>query len=223
MAALTALLVDPRPDQRVARAAALGRVVETVKTAGTFAEARQLLQEFRPDVLITQVRLAEFNGIQLAIWGRQRLAQLRCVIVGASDPALETDARRAGCFYLKFDDEQAITQATLEAITRENPRRQWPRKRVTGRLVAHIDQQEAVLSEVGYGGFCAETIGPPPVAPDARVILSIPEFSMRAEAVCRWVTHSATSGWSRCGASIADAQVLAGSQWRALVDLLPSA
>jgi hypothetical protein len=217
----TVLLVDTDSTERAAYAAALTAVTDRVCTAPTFLLAKSALLEARPAVLVTQVRLSEFNGIHLALWGRERLPFLRVVIVGQSDPNLETEARTSGFFYLRHNDEQTIVQATLEAIAREQPRRRWQRKQLPSSLAGQIDGTPALVLDVGYGGVRMQIQGPFHAEPDTRLPLNIPALGLDVETTCRWIT-SDESGWHSCGVSLADADVLAGSRWRALVDALPA-
>jgi hypothetical protein len=218
----TVLLVDTDSTQRAAHAAALTAVTERVYTAPTFATAKSVLLEARPAVLVTQVRLSEFNGIHLGLWGRGRLPSLRVVIVGQSDPNLETDARTSGFFYLHHNDEQAVVQATLEAIAREHPRRRWQRKHLPASLAGQIDGAPARVLDVGYGGLRMQIQGPFHAARDSRLPVNIPALGVDVETTCRWITSDESGSYS-CGVSLADADVLAGSRWRALVDGLPAA
>ena len=219
--AVTVLLADTNPTQLLAHAAMLRRTGDTVYTAATFTEAKAALLRTTPDVLVAQVRLADFNGIHLALWGRRQLPNLRCVIIGESDPALEGDAREAGFFYVRFNDEQTILQAMSEAITRDHPRRRWRRKRLASRLTAWIDEHAAVVREVGYGGFCAELPTLLEEKADARMTLNIPALAVSAEATCRWIAAADTSGAYWYGASLPDTEIGPGSRWRRLVDALP--
>lgn len=221
--ATAVLLVDADPEERSAYAKALSALADPVYTAATFAQARSVLAEARPDVLVTQVRLADFNGIHLALWGHGRLPALRSVIIGQSDPYLEADASASGFFYLRHNDEQAVVQGTLEAIARENPRRRWQRKRLASRLAAKVDGHPALVLDVGYGGFRIQTEAPFKAEPNTSLELNIPALAVRAEATCRWITPVDESGMYWCGASLGDATVRAGSLWRTIVDRLPSA
>ena len=222
MITTSVLLADADSEERFAYAAALRRAGNTVYTAATFGEAKAALLRTNPDILVAQVRLADFNGIHLALWGRRQLPNLRCVLIGASDLPLEADARASGFFYVRFNDEQTVLQATTEAIVRDRPRRHWRRKRLTSKLAAWIDDQAALVLEVGYGGFCAQLPAPFDAKADTRVTLDIPAAALRAQATCRWVTAADTSGAFWCGASLGDDEVRAGSRWRRLVDTLPS-
>ena len=218
----TVLLVDTDETERAAYAAALMTVADQVCTAPTFPLAKSAVLETRPAVLVTQVRLGEFNGIHLALWGRARLPSLRAVIIGQSDPNLETEARMSGSVYLRHNDEQAIVQATLEAIAREHPRRRWRRKQLPSSLAGRIARSPAVVLDVSYGGLRMHIEGPFHAKPDTRLPLNIPALGLDVETTCRWITPDDASGSCACGVSLAEADVRAGSRWRALVDALPA-
>jgi hypothetical protein len=218
--ATTLLLVDLDSEERSVYATALTAVASPVYTAATFAQGKTALSEARPDVLVTQARLAEFNGIHLALWGRMRLPSLRSVIIGQSDPNLEPDARASGFFYLRHNDEQAIVQGTLEAMARENPRRRWRRKSVGSSVAAQIDGTPALVLDAGYGGCRLQTQTPFSAEPESGFVLEIPAFGVRADAACRWMRAGASDSYW-WGASLGDADIRAGSAWRALVDAMP--
>jgi hypothetical protein len=194
----TVLLVATDSTERAAYAAALTAVTDQVYTAPTFLLARSVLLEARPDVLVTQVRLS-----------------------GESDPNLEAEARTSGFFYLRYNDEQTIVQATLEAIAREQPRRRWQRKQLPSSLAGQIDGAPALVMDVGYGGVRMQIQGPFHAEPDTLLPLNIPALGIDVETTCRWITSDESGAYS-CGVSLADADVLAGSRWRALVDALPA-
>ena len=212
------LVVDTDLEQRTAYAAGLAAVASPVYTAATFPDAKSLLTETRPDVLVTQVRLADHNGMQLALWGQSQLPHLRSVIIGQSDPALEPEANACGFFFVRYSDEQAVVEATLEAIAREAPRRRWRRKVLASELFAEIDGHPAQILDVSYGGFRAEKPEAFRAVPNADLAVHIRELDLRTEARCRWVASRTPPGVCWCGASLEDAQVAAGSRWRALVD-----
>ena len=73
--ARTVLLVSSDRDQLTAREKAVGPLADKVYVATTFPEAKSILIEAKPDVLVTDLRLHEFNGIHLALWSRVRLPQ----------------------------------------------------------------------------------------------------------------------------------------------------
>jgi hypothetical protein len=193
-------------------------IADVVQVATTFPAAKAILHQEPPDVLVTELRLNEFNGLHLALWSRVRMPHLRSVIIGHLDPSLEADARALGFAYLKDNGAQAIVQATEEAFTTEVPQRRWPRKRLPVGLSAQVDGRPALVIEVGYGGFRVQTGEPLSVQLHHEFALDIPEFGIRADATRVW---AAGESGQRCGASLSETHTLPGSRWRTFVDALP--
>jgi hypothetical protein len=218
--ARTVLLVCTDPQKLSLYEKAVAPIADVVQVATTFPQAKTILRQEQPDVLITELRLNEFNGIHLALWSRVRLPQLRSVIIGNSDPSLEADARALGLSYLKENGEQAIVQATQEAFVTEVPQRRWPRKRLPVGLSAEVNGRAALVLEVGYGGFRVQTADAVGISARGEFALHIPEFDIRANATRVWATSRGQSG-HRCGASLAESDTLPGSRWRRFVDALP--
>ena len=72
-----------------------------VTACGTFAEARRALLSSNFDVLLTDIRLGAFNGLQLALIARQRDPQIRiAVFSGTDDAVLRKEADRVSAAYL---------------------------------------------------------------------------------------------------------------------------
>ena len=71
--------------------------------ATTFESANAQLRT-HPQVVITQVRLHEYNGLHLAL--RARHAGIPAVVVGEADTVLERDAVQLGATFLKRDELQ---------------------------------------------------------------------------------------------------------------------
>ena len=66
-----------------------------------FESARQDIPTLRPDIVITDVRLGAFNGLQLAMLARDVRPDVRVVVFsGFDDPVLKEEARRIGATYL---------------------------------------------------------------------------------------------------------------------------
>ena len=74
----------------------------TVTTINGFEDAkRRILEGEELSLLIVDVRLEGFNGIHLAILGRQRWPDLRIVVLsGWDDPVLRQEASSCGATYL---------------------------------------------------------------------------------------------------------------------------
>jgi DNA-binding response OmpR family regulator len=64
----------------------------------TFDEALRILRTTPPDLLITDIRLEAYNGLQLILHRSHSIPTI--VITGFADPVLEAEARRSGAAYL---------------------------------------------------------------------------------------------------------------------------
>ena len=72
-----------------------------VVACSTFEDAKREIAILRPEILITDVRLGAFNGLQLALLARDVRADTRLVVFsGFDDPVLKEEARRIGATYL---------------------------------------------------------------------------------------------------------------------------
>jgi DNA-binding NtrC family response regulator len=68
---------------------------------GSFKDARHALETTHFDALITDVRLGEFNGLQLAVIARETFPDIRVIVFsGFDDPVLRTEAEHVGATYL---------------------------------------------------------------------------------------------------------------------------
>ena len=82
-----------------------------VETATEFDEARCRIETSRPDVLVVDVRLGNFNGIQLAILARVARPDIHMVIIsGWDDPVLRREADACGAAFVRkpFDAAQLL-------------------------------------------------------------------------------------------------------------------
>ena len=66
----------------------------SVEVATSFEEGKRLLADAPPDVLVTDIRLGRYNGLQLAVI--RPAATALVVISGHPDPTLEAETRRLG-------------------------------------------------------------------------------------------------------------------------------
>ena len=72
-----------------------------VEMSRSFEEARRRLLDEDFDVLVTDVRLGAFNGIQLAVIARDKSPTMRIIVFsGYDDPVLKDEADRLGGTYL---------------------------------------------------------------------------------------------------------------------------
>lgn len=214
----TILIVDDHRVTRMGLAELLQEAGYEVITAGTFPEARQILRDSPPDLLIADVRLGSFNGLQLVISGSNRIPAI--IITGYDDAVLEAEARRSGAEYLvkPFDAEMLLTlirQKLGQApVTEFSVPRRWWRKAVTG-LMAHVDEHPARIVDVSYGGVRFEVrAGESGEVPD-RFQLRLPnDMSLQADLV--WKNMLNNDMWV-CGAAVWPEESSA-RQWFGLVD-----
>ena len=84
----------------------------------TFEEARQALRTQRFDGLLTDVRLGEFNGLQLAVIARDLQRDIRLIVYsGFDDPVLRAEADRIRATYVV----KPITTAQLLHLFESQP------------------------------------------------------------------------------------------------------
>jgi len=189
--------------------------------AGTFEEGRQLLRSERPDLLIADVRLGEFNGLQLIIG--QEAPPRTIVVTGYADPVLEADARRAGAYYLLKPLDVAklltIVHAELEHTeAAQQPQRRWARKPIAGGLAAQIDSTTARVLDISYGGLrlnLSATDNPLPQSFDVK--LPQDELSVPVELI--WQSRT-DDGGLECGVALSAMSHSAMSAWHGLVDAI---
>ena len=212
----TILIVDDHRVTRLGLAEMLSDAGYSVVTTGTFQEARQILSEDPPDLLIADVRLGSFNGLQLVISGQKRVPAI--VITGFADPVLEAEARRVGAEYLvkPFDPERLMTLIREKLGTHPDfsvPRR-WRRKPVAG-LTAQVDDQPARIVDISYGGVKFE-IRPAEQPVPETFTLRLPNVALQADLV--WKSMLNEEVWV-CGAAVWPEESSAG-QWFGLVDTM---
>jgi two-component system response regulator YesN len=103
-------LQDPVPsllivDDDLSLLAALSRFLSDngfqVVPCSNFDDAKREIATLRPEILVTDVRLGAFNGLQLALLARDVRPSVRVVVFsGFDDPVLKEEARRIGATYL---------------------------------------------------------------------------------------------------------------------------
>jgi DNA-binding response OmpR family regulator len=88
-----------------------------VSRATSFEEGKRLLMAERPDVLIADIRLGQFNGLQLLMRARADSHQLAAMITCAfSDPVLEEETRRFGAAFMVKPVNPGHVLATIEQL-----------------------------------------------------------------------------------------------------------
>jgi len=74
---------------------------EDATSCSSFEVARQMLRSEEFAVLVTDVRLGAFNGLQLALLARDLYPQITLIVFsGFDDPVLRAEAEHAGAAYV---------------------------------------------------------------------------------------------------------------------------
>ncbi|MGH9311272.1 MAG: response regulator [Vicinamibacterales bacterium] len=93
------LIVDDDPATRLGLSEFLHDAGFDCTGVGTFEEARTRLRTSALDLLITDIRLDAFNGLQLVISRPPNVQAI--VITGFADVVLESEAARSGARYVR--------------------------------------------------------------------------------------------------------------------------
>ncbi|MCC7416134.1 MAG: response regulator [Acidobacteria bacterium] len=202
----------------------LSRAGFHVTSACSFAAAKRLLETHRSDVLITAVRLAAFNGLQLALLHSAGGRGASIVVDCAYDAQTEAEARRLGAAYMH---QPVALDRLVEAVRSGRAvradaapsiaTRRWQRTRLSLPVPAAIDGLRAELVEVAYGGVQVALPGSNAQIP--------PQFTLRARglpapvlATRVWERRSSQMAITFCGASVQPIDPGVEALWRQSVD-----
>jgi len=92
------LIVEDDDATREALKQVLTHAGYETSAAGSFQDGVQALIATSPDLLITDVRLGEYNGLQLVATAQPPTTAI--VLTGYADPVLQKDAKQLGADYL---------------------------------------------------------------------------------------------------------------------------
>ena len=214
------LVVEPDASLRAGFCEQLARSGFDVDEAENFHEARRAMRERLPAVLVTEVRLAGFNGLQLIITNPTPIPS---IVIANADPVLQAEARRLGAIYLAkpvshaqllVAVERQLTAATESASVL--PRR-WTRKPVRADLRARINDSPGRVLDISYGGLRVEvdrgSEGPLP----RSFSLKLAETDVDFPADLVWSSRQGDRSW-QCGVTLARLGQTEATAWRGLVD-----
>ena len=210
------LIVDDDKTTREGLAELLEESGYHATAVGTFEEATRALRSSPPDLLIADVRLGPFNGLQLVISSPKPIPAI--IITGFADPVLESDARRRGADYvLKPVSPARLLDLVAQKLSAAHPGfgipRRWERKPVIGGLPASIDDEPARIVDVSYGGVKFEIRPPDQTVPESFQ-LRLSNLALQADLV--WKSMLNDDVWV-CGAAVWPEESSA-RQWFGLVD-----
>jgi two-component system response regulator RegA len=130
------LIVDTDPLPRLQLAAALRREGCDVVEATTFEEGKRLWTSERPAMLIADIRLGQFNGLQLLLRATAEREDVKAIITSAvADRVLEAETRRfGGVFRIKpvaASDVVAFLRSATAVLPTSFDRRVAERRQLT--------------------------------------------------------------------------------------------
>ena len=185
--------------------------------ASDFRAGRRALEDERPDLLIADLRLEGFNGLQLLHVNPHPIPTI--IVTGFPDDVLQAEARRMGAEYLVKPVPPPVLLGAIERLLAgpdRQERRKWPRKRLTVDVPVEIDDVPARVIDIGYGGAQVEVFRPVAahVPPQLRLVFPVSEVALEADLV--WGAPERAGRWL-CGVAVRPTHEHA---WRAFVDSL---
>jgi DNA-binding response OmpR family regulator len=199
---------------------------ETV-VAGTFQDGVQALRTLKPDLLLADVRLGEFNGLQLIATNPRTTPAI--VVTAFDDSVLQVEARRLGAEYLV----KPVTPAKLLQLIEQklharasgasfNPIRRWTRKLVNRPVDVWIEDAPARILDVSYGGLRFEIERTAECEPPRSFNFSVSEGDLSVRSVHAdlvWMTRAGERNWV-CGAAVSEPDQPVVRAWYGLVDAI---
>jgi DNA-binding NtrC family response regulator len=83
-----------------------------------YQDAKGLLAASRPDLLLTDIRLGAYNGLQLGIYARDHHPGLPVIVLtGYEDPTLREEALKSGAQFLVKPVTRAMLIEAVEKAT----------------------------------------------------------------------------------------------------------
>ena len=182
---------------------------------GSFDEARSTLRANPPDLLITDIRLREYNGLQLLIL----MSTIRGIIVTAfADPVIEAEARAQGApILLKPITPGVLLKTVQEVLARPigATKRRWIRKRMTTPLSADVNGAAARIIDISYGGVRLELDHEPQRGAHRPLTMVVADVVVPVDLV--WEQPAGDQGWT-CGLAVASDNQQTSSSWFGFVD-----
>jgi DNA-binding NtrC family response regulator len=121
--AFSALVVDPNQVDLFATVSALTEVGFKVSASTNYLDAKTLLTTELPLVLVTEIRLGAYNGLQLALRARSSMPRVSVIVTtGYSDSVLQRDAEQAGATFAQKPLSAAeLLAAVFRTVLRQQP------------------------------------------------------------------------------------------------------
>jgi DNA-binding response OmpR family regulator len=217
------LLVDTDPESTIAMEQALASAGYRVAAVTTFENAARQVTLDCPDLVVTSIRLGQFNGLHLVLRCRADVPTMPVIVIGGpEDVGLSAEAVRYGArFITKPVDPGAFLALVGELLVGVAPRdplstRRWPRK--IAELPATVAHSPARVIDLSYGGLRLEFDGEPDPVDDDQVLVDLPTLGVSFKAVPRWTRPTAAGHSWWCGVELLSHDQRALREWRVVVD-----
>ena len=191
-----------------------------VTGAATYDAAKRLLSVGSFDLLVSDVRLRGYNGLNLIRQSTTDHPEMATMIIsGYDEPMMQLEAGRYGAEYLRKPIKPAEFLETISrALARVHRKRRWPRKRVVGGFRVTADGAPAAVVDVCYGGLRLEIPATQPLPEAFDVEVAGIGLHLAVEPV--WTQPSEDRSAIVCGAALSSDSNPAARTWRAIVDRL---
>jgi DNA-binding response OmpR family regulator len=190
-----------------------------VAAIDAFEEARDLLDSVTPDLLIADIRLERFNGLQLAIRSHFDHPDVPVIVTHVrEDPVAEAEAKRYGVSFVAdpLHNPNFLTCVRSLVANRrmaQRPIRRWLRKSVPGSVEVDVGRGRAQLVDMSYGGVRLAFDRPLQLPTTFDITLPV-GVTVKASRI--WTREDQDHHFS-CGAQVLKA---AEGDWRRFVDTL---
>lgn len=191
-----------------------------VTAAGTYDAAKRLLNLDAYDLLIADIRLRGFNGINLIRQSHADHPEMALMIItGYDEPMMEVEAGRYGAEFIRKPIKPAdFLDAVSRSVHSVRRKRRWPRKRIVGGFRVTADGKPAAVVDVCYGGLRLEIPSGQNLPASFDVEVAGIGLHLQVEPV--WWQPSDDAEAVVCGAALASDTSPAARTWRAIVDRL---
>lgn len=186
----------------------------------TYDAAKRLLALDAYDLLITDVRLRGFNGLQLVKQSRGAYPDMGIIIIsGYEEGLMELEASRyQAVFVSKPLQAVSFLRTVAESLARVRRERRWPRKRVRGGFRVTAAGRPAAVVDVCYGGLRLQVPSGTELPSSFAVELS--GIGLQLDVLPVWSCPADNSNYTLYGATLASEETAAAHTWRAIVDRL---
>jgi len=177
-----------------------------VAAVRSFPDAKALLDSSAPDLLIADVRLGEYNGLQLAIFGREDHPNLPVIVTNTTDDRIvEADATRYGATFIADPLHNPAFLFTVQGLVvarhaTQRQSRHWNRRVVSGVVEVDAANSRAQILDVSYGGMRLAFAGAEEIPQTFDIRLPSADVTVKVNRV--WTANPTAEGQRQCGAEL---------------------